>query len=126
MPQSDDPSDGPYLSVDSANGNLRAPEDVDTLFECLADHRRRLLIEYLAENSGPVVVEEIVRYISEPDGGATHDTLSTDTLVEITVTLLHNHLPKMNDAGVVDVDHETSTVQEGDRFEIATALVAVV
>ena len=126
MPRSDDPAADFHPSPAPELTNLRTPDNVDTLFACLADQRRRLLIECLSEQPGPVVVEELVQYVSEREYGATTGTPSDDTLAEIAVTLLHNHLPRMDEAGVIDVDHETSTVQEGDRYDIATSLLEVV
>ena len=96
------------------------------MFACLADRRRRILLDVLSENGGPVVVEELVEQIHERERTEFTDTPSDDTLVGITVALYHNHLPMMSEAGVIDVDHETNTVREGDRYETAMELLRVV
>lgn len=126
MPQSDDPSDGSSPFTDSIATDQNSPGDLDSLFACLANHRRRLLLEGISKTSGPVVVEELVQHIVEREDVATADTDSSDQLVEITISLFHNHLPKMREAGVIDVDHETNTVQEGNRFETAKSLLEIV
>lgn len=126
MPGSDEPRGDTHPSSESIPTDRRTPEDLDAVFACLAHQRRRLLIECLSENPGPIVVEEVVRYISERDDVSTTDTLSNETPAELTITLLHSHLPKMADAGVIEVEHETNTIREGYRFDLATSLLEVV
>ena len=125
MPPSENSSKGPTLLPDSGTSDSQTPEDIDAIFKCLAGHRRRLLIETLSTMSGSVGVEELVQRISEGDI-RTPGTTSDDRLNEVTISLLHTHLPKMDEAGVVEVDHETKTIQEGDRFCTAASLLEVV
>lgn len=122
MPRSDD---SPAFTGPIAT-SLDTPRDIDSLFACLANHRRRLLLEGLSERSGPVVVEELVQHIVEREDEATADTGGNDQLSEITIALFHNHLPKLQEAGVIDVDHETNTVREGYRFQTAKSLLETV
>ncbi|WP_440009098.1 DUF7344 domain-containing protein [Halomicrococcus sp. SG-WS-1] len=124
MLSSENHSNDPTPLPDSVTSDRQTPEDVDAIFECLASHRRRLLIESLSETSGPVVVEESVQTMSEQGNRRTPRTLRGDRLVEITIALLHTYLPKMDEAGVVD--HEAKTVQEGDRFCTAESLLEVI
>lgn len=126
MAHSDDSSDGPHPFANSAPTDSRRPTTVDTLFSCLANSRRRLVIDCLWENPGPVVVEEVVEHLTDRDDEATSTTRSDDERVEPTVALFHAHLPKLEEAGVVEVDHETNTVCEGDRFDLATSVLEVV
>jgi len=73
-------------------------------------------------------------HIDEPPGDScsVQDSVTVDVqtpedaLVEIKSPLLHQHLPEIAEAGILDVDHETSIGQEGDRFDVATALLEVV
>lgn len=125
MRRSDDPGDDAHPSSESIPADRRTPEDLDAVFACLAHQRRRLLIECLSENPGPIVVEEIVQYLSEREDVSTTDT-PNETPAEMTITLLHSHLPKMEDAGVIEVEHETNTIQEGYRFDLATSLLETV
>lgn len=127
MPRSEDSPDGsPFPLPDPSSIGLETPGDVDSILVCLADRRRRLLLAGLSEKSPPVAVEDLVRHIREREAGEIPDTSSDDEAVEITITLVHNHLPKLSEAEVIDVDHETSTVKQGDRFEAAKRLLQVV
>jgi len=126
MPRSEDPPDDSYSGLNAAVADMPTPNDVDELFACLADQQRRLLIECVAEHAGPLVIEELVQHISDREDGATPETQSKGALVETTIALLHQHLPKMDEARIIDVDHETNTVQEGEYFDVALAVLEVV
>lgn len=126
MPRSDDSSDDSSPLSDLSSIGLETPGHVDSIFVCLADRRRRLLLARLSENSPPVVVEDLVQHIRGREAGETPDTSSDEEPVEITIALVHNHLPKLSEAGVIDVDRETNTVEKGDRFEAAKRLLQVV
>jgi len=126
MPHIDEPPGDSCSVRDLVTVDVQTPEDADALFASLADHRRRLLVERVAEHTDPTVIEEVVRHVAEREDGATPKTHSSDTLVETKSILLHQHLPEMAEAGILDVDHETNMGQEGDRFDVATALLEVV
>lgn len=96
---------------------------VDELFACLADHHRRLIIRSLSEEDTPITLEGLTQRIAQYEYGS--PTTEEDP-PQITVTLYHQHIPKLAEADLVDVDHEFNTIREGDRFETAAALLAEV
>lgn len=104
----------------------RTPEDVDVLFSALADRRRRLLLERVAEPPDPVVVEELVRHVVGREDGTTTDLSAEDRRARIAVSLYHKHIPTLETAGVIDVDRGTNTVRRDDGFDAATTLLEVV
>lgn len=126
MPRSDDSEDDSSPAPDSEATGRLTPDELDALCACLADHHRRVLIDRLSETSGQMVVDELVEHLSERETGETSRTPSNVSPAELTITLLHNHLPKLDEAGVVEVDDETKTVREGDRFDVATSFLEVV
>jgi hypothetical protein len=123
MTSSENPADDSYPLPNSVTSDLQTPEDLDAVFECLTGQRRRLLIEYLSETSGPVVVEELAQHISKQGGRSAAGTSRDDRLDEATIALLHTDLPKLDEAEIVEVDHEMKTVQGGDRFSTAASLM---
>lgn len=125
MPPSDDSSAGSSSSSDVPGFDLETAGELDSLFLCLADRRRRIMLAGLSGKPTPVVVEDLVEHIREREVGESADESSADERVEITITLLHNHLPKMAEAGVIDVDDDADTVQKGDRFDAAELLLQV-
>lgn len=101
-------------------------ETVDALFDCLASSRRRNVLEYVSENAGPVGVEDIVQHLSTRENATAGDEASADAAEEIAISLVHNHLPRLRDAGVLAVDREANTVGAGDRFEAAKSVLEAV
>ena len=126
MPSSENPPSSSNSFPDSVTSDHQTPEAVDAIFACLTNHRRRLLIECLSERSGPVVVEALIQQISDQEERRPAGTPRDERLGNVTLTLLHNHLPRMDKAGVVEVDHETKTVQKGDHFTTAVSLLEVI
>lgn len=124
MPQSDDPANNAFPI--NLGGNPNPPEEIDALFVCLADYRRRAVLERLSEGADPIAIEELVDGVARHVGVGTASTSRDDQKADIDISLVHNHLPKLEDAGVVEVNSETRTVQRGDRFETARTLLEAV
>ena len=93
--------------------NPAMTEELDTAFDCLRSARRRYLLYHLADNDDPVVTfEEAVAAIREYEGA---DTGSDEVppRQSVRTDLLHSHLPRLADAGVLDYDLRTGEI----RFE---------
>lgn len=93
-------------------------DDLDALFACLSDSRRRRLIRILAKETTPVEFERAVQQIRERKKN-TFDEDGDASQQEIPISLVHKHLPKMAEAGIVAVDFQSETLQEGPRFTTA-------
>jgi DNA-binding transcriptional ArsR family regulator len=77
-------------------------DELDTAFELLADRRRRAVVEVLrAAPRGVVEFSELVDAVAV-DGDGDPEALAS--------TLYHRHLPKLDDAGVVEFDREEGVV----------------
>ncbi|SFR65021.1 DUF7344 domain-containing protein [Halogeometricum limi] len=93
------------------------------MFDCLADARRRRLVDIFEKGTGSKTVEELARELAEREDRPTAEKDVDDAAADIATMLRHVHLPKLNDAGVFDVDRPSRTVRRGDRFDVATALL---
>lgn len=100
-----------------------AVESADALFAGLADGRRRRLLEYMSERSGPVGLDDVALHHSARERGTAADGESAEAAEEVAVSLCHVHLPKLREGGVIAVDREAGTIEAGDRFEAATSLL---
>lgn len=90
----------------------------DELFECLADPSRQRVVRHLREH-GRSSVDDLAAAVA----GAADE----DRRVERTrLGLHHNHLPKLEAAGVLEYDQASETVRPTDRIEAADALVETV
>ncbi|WP_135362612.1 DUF7344 domain-containing protein [Halosimplex halophilum] len=77
-------------------------DELDTAFELLADRRRRAVIEVLrTAPRGALELPALVEAV------ATECGVDADALRS---TLHHQHLPKLDEAGIVDFDREEGVV----------------
>lgn len=95
------------MSDQFGNENI---EDVSAAFDLLRDARRRGVL-YTVERNGRTSVDEISKRISA--WGSTRNEGSTPT--DVKTSLVHSHLPKLADAGVIEYDREADTVELTDR-----------
>lgn len=91
--------------------------DIGVSFRILADRQRRGVLRRLTEADEPVTVESLTASL------ATATTTGADT---VRLQLLHSHLPKLHDAGVIDYDPEVRTVRRGHDFDAVVSLLQTV
>ncbi|SIR20070.1 hypothetical protein SAMN05421858_1803 [Haladaptatus litoreus] len=75
--------------------NSIGSDDLDTLMELLADHRRRYALYYLRKQESEVEIDELASRIAEWD---------SDDRERILTELRHKHLPKMEEVGIIERD----------------------
>lgn len=78
----------------------------DELLALLADSCRRRVLEVLldANPDGRLTLEELSTRVDD-------ETVGDETLCALTVALHHRHLPKLAEAGLVEYDPDTRTVE---------------
>ena len=89
----------------------------DELFDALSNSRRRFTLQHLQTAETPLPVGELATELQSWEsnqtvsagGGADQDTIE--------ISLLHSHLPKMAEAGLVSYDATRQMVALGDRTE---------
>ena len=89
----------------------------DELFDVLSHSRRRFTLQHLQTAETPLPVGELARELQSwendqtvsPGGGTGQDTIE--------ISLLHSHLPKMAEAGLVSYDATQQMVTLGDRTD---------
>ena len=78
--------------------------------QLLSSDRRRVALEELAEQPTPVELDELAAGIAERE---TSGSAVDESHVErVAISLHHNHLPKMDDLGLVDYESATNRVIE--------------
>lgn len=83
---------------------------LEAVFRCLSSARRRTLLYYLREH--PVAtVDELARHVGAVEDDQEADQLDAATLERVTISLVHQHLPLLADASVVDYDSRSETVR---------------
>ncbi|ARS90615.1 DUF7344 domain-containing protein [Natrarchaeobaculum aegyptiacum] len=89
----------------------------DELFEMLSNQRRRYILQELIRRGESIEIGELSQEIAaHEDGLAVEDVTSSDR--KRVYTALHqSHLPKMDNAGVVDFDRDRGTVEPTPTLE---------
>lgn len=89
----------------------------DGLIDVLRDRRRRQVVTHLhTAEGGGFDLDGIARAIAGPE--AESAARADDTLADVKLVLHHQHLPKMDQAGLIDYDPDGGTVRrrwEPDR-----------
>jgi len=83
---------------------------LDAVFEMLRSERRRNVLYVLYQRAGPVQASTLADEVAAREGAE---------FTRVATALRHVHLPKLDDAGVVEFDAETGTVRlsdDSDRF----------
>ncbi|WP_449272244.1 DUF7344 domain-containing protein [Haloprofundus halophilus] len=89
---------------------------LDQQFISLSHPTRRRILITLAEDN-PRDVDEFERSDFTTEDGE---------LEQFIVTLHHNHLPQLADAGFIDWDRESNTITRGPNFEEIRPLVTLI
>jgi len=91
---------------DDDRESINDGQAVSAVFKLLSNHRRRVAIRYLATQVGTTRITDLADQIALVEGEHT-----ADNHARICVSLVHNHLPIMSDAEVIDYDLSQETVE---------------
>lgn len=94
----------------SDGGQLR----IGDLLDALNNDQRRTVLRLLVASDGAVGVRELAREIAAPADETTPDV---DNVV---IALHHNHLPRLDDIGIVTYDPEANVVEADDSIAALT------
>lgn len=88
---------------------------LDSLFQCLAKRRRRIVLSYLLTiEDRPVTIDELVDAVIKAESYLSLPSSSSDP-ESVAITLDHVHLPLLADTGLIKYDRERGTVTTTNR-----------
>lgn len=90
--------------------------DVDA-YDILADGRRRHTINILREAETPLSLADVTMAIAKREGTETADEDKMTFADRIRLSLYHHHVPKMEDADVVEFNDARRTVELAETEE---------
>ncbi|WP_408958682.1 hypothetical protein [Natrinema sp. 74] len=99
--------DIPGLETAVSAGQVEEADDLDRLFEALADERRRTVLSVLENQYHPIATETLARDVAAQEGDTTEREVSDDRVEEVQASLVHVHLPMLNEATLVSYDATT-------------------
>lgn len=95
-------------SIQSPEERDRLPKDV--IFELLSAERRRLVLDYLAENGGETTLGDLADHVAAKENGIEPQLLSSKQRKRVYIALYQCHLPKLDDTNVIDFESARGTV----------------
>lgn len=80
----------------------------DQLFDCLAHHHRRIIIDVLRNSNSPKPTIELAQDVVERIRETSDEEILSIEAMQI--SLYHSHLPKLKEAGLVEYEEEKDLV----------------
>lgn len=99
--------------LDDTNSEQDGETDLSTddVFEVLYNRRRRDVIRYLRERDGSATASDLAEHIAAKENDIPVQQLSSSQRKRVYVGLYQNHLPMMDDIGVIDYEKNRGSVQ---------------
>ncbi len=82
----------------------------DDVFEILSSPRRRYLLYHLRQRGEPVELTELAEHVAAWENDVEPGELTTQERKRVYVSLYQTHVPKLDDAGIVDYDADSGMV----------------
>jgi DNA-binding transcriptional ArsR family regulator len=82
----------------------------DTIFSILSNERRRYVLHYLDRVEPEAELSDLTEQVAAWENGVDVADLTYDQRKRVYTSLHQTHLPKLDDAGVVDYDRDRGTV----------------
>lgn len=87
------------------------PLTQDVVFDILSSARRRYVLYQLRTEDGPVELTELAEDVAAWENDTTVDELTKQQRKRVYVSLYQTHVPKLEDAGLVQYDQDSGEVR---------------
>jgi len=95
------------------------------VFDLLSNRRRRHALHYLRQEDRPVGLYELSEQLSAWENGVSRDAVTHKQRKRVYTALKQTHLPRMDEAGVVEFDVGQSVVEPGNLDDVQVYLDVV-
>lgn len=104
---------GPEDGIRIGNDRIEPiPLSQSVIHELFSSDRRRLVVNYLVRDAdGRCTLSDLAEYIAAIENGCDVEELSSDQRKRVYIGLYQCHLPKMDDAGVIEWDKDRTVVR---------------
>ncbi|WP_254528668.1 DUF7344 domain-containing protein [Natrinema gelatinilyticum] len=89
----------------------------NTILELLANRRRRYLLYALRGREDPIELSTLAETVAGWEHDVPPDEVAKNEYKSVYVSSVQCHVPKLDDAGVVDHDEDNHTVVLADNFD---------
>lgn len=83
----------------------------DEAYDLLSNARRRFVISYLRSQDGPVALNELSQRLAAQENDTPVDELTDQQIKRIYVSLYQTHLPKLEEAELIEYDRDRSVLE---------------
>jgi hypothetical protein len=83
----------------------------DEAYDLLSNARRRFVLSYLRAQDGPVPLNELSQRLAAQENGIPVDDLTDQQIKRIYVSLYQTHLPKLEEAELIEYDRDRSVLE---------------
>jgi hypothetical protein len=107
------------MSSQSFDGDTDYQTDLseDDAFDILSNSRRRYVVQVLKDEAGTIQIGPLAEQIAAWENNVAVADLSHDQRKRVYTALQQSHLPKMDDAGIIDFDKDRGVVQPTTALE---------
>ena len=105
-----DPVDFVLAVLDRLESCDASAETVDEAFALLADQRRRLLLEVMRTYGEELTLPDAAEEVAVRETGRQVPDISAERVHEVYISLYHDHLPRLVEAGLLEYDQERDLV----------------
>lgn len=97
-----------------------SPEQISTIFELFAHHRRRYALRELQQHANPMALADLADEIAIRENETPITEIPAEEVKRIYMSLYHTHIPKLAEADIVHYDQKQDTVMLTERAERIT------
>lgn len=86
------------------------PAAVDEAFRLLANNRRRLFVQVMCAYREEVTLPDVAEEVASRETGLPVVEITPERIADVYISLYHDHLPRLVDAGLLEYDQERDLV----------------
>jgi len=90
----------------------------DRVFDILSSPRRRYVLYYLREYGGPVELTDLAEELAAWENDTTVAEISPQARKRVYVSLYQTHVPKLDEAGLIDYDSDSGELRLSDQGSV--------
>ncbi|WP_425499371.1 DUF7344 domain-containing protein [Natronosalvus caseinilyticus] len=91
--------------------------EFDTVLDLCQSRRRRIVLALFADQQRSLTVNDLIKAIVKHDHHESITEVSAEVLTQIGIELKHAHIPRMEEAGVIEYNSKRKLAEPTDQFD---------
>ncbi|MFP9191686.1 DUF7344 domain-containing protein [Natronosalvus vescus] len=108
--RSDTATDLAADTLDWLSARQESPAAVDEVLQALGHQRRRLLYDVLRTHEQELTLPDAAEEVAQQEANRPITELSAERIADVYISLYHDHLPRLVEAGLLEYDQENDLV----------------